>query len=156
MEQPLDSAGVCHVSRGTCRDQHCCSGDTGNGRVGGRGGGWGGTMNRCYDCHSENCHLSPRQPRSLGPAAAASISWRLGTAGRAREHSPPVIFTYFIAPLLTPRLNTQRQLNTIFGDKSIFEKLFIHAFYFVVRRLLIREALKVPLDWSHGYKISIV
>ena len=41
MEQPLDSAGVCHVPRATCRHQHCCSGDTGNGRVAGGGEGWG-------------------------------------------------------------------------------------------------------------------
>ena len=97
---------TCHVARAVINIVAVAT--LGMGEWRGRGGGWGGTMNRCYDCHSENCHLSPRLARSLGPAAAASISWRLGTAGRAREHSPPVIFTYFIAPLLTPRLNTQR------------------------------------------------
>ena len=64
-----------------------------------RGGEGGGTMNRCYDCHSENCHLSPQQPRSVAASARQrrpplAGGWELrGERGNIRPRSYSLILS---------------------------------------------------------------
>ena len=55
---------TCHVARAVINIVAVAT--LGMGELGGRGGGWGGTMNRCYDCHSQNCHPLTLSRLSLG------------------------------------------------------------------------------------------
>ena len=153
MEQPLDSAGVCHVSRGTCRDQHCCSGDTGNGRVGGRGDGEA----QWIDVMIATLKIAISRPGSLAASARQrrpplAGGWELrGERGNIRPRSYSLILSLLYSlHVWTRNVNLIQSLAT----NQYWEVFHSCIIYFIVRRFLIREALKGLLDWSHSYKIS--